>query len=193
MESASKIFDYLYLGTEWNASNKEELEANKSAGAINRRSPRSCKYIVNVTKEISNAFPGKIKYHNVRCVHHSDCFKLTCRIYDTPTAELLPHWEDTYRFIREARYEYVLAIRLTCSRAGSSVLVHCKMGVSRSASTVIAYAMKQYSWSLEVAYAYVKVWPHKHGRHAQKRRSIVKPNEGFRQQLIVYEGILRAQ
>jgi protein phosphatase slingshot len=29
MDAASKIFDYLYLGTEWNASNWEELEANK--------------------------------------------------------------------------------------------------------------------------------------------------------------------
>lgn len=46
---------------------------------------------------------------------------------------------------------------LTIRRVGASVLVHCKMGVSRSASTVIAYAMKHYSWSLEVAYAYVKV------------------------------------
>ena len=29
MDAASRIFDYLYLGTEWNASNWEELEANK--------------------------------------------------------------------------------------------------------------------------------------------------------------------
>ncbi len=29
MEAASRIFDYLYLGTEWNASNLEELETNK--------------------------------------------------------------------------------------------------------------------------------------------------------------------
>jgi len=29
MEPASQIFDYMYLGTEWNASNIEELEANK--------------------------------------------------------------------------------------------------------------------------------------------------------------------
>eukprot|EP00048_Salpingoeca_helianthica_P008547 m.123848 g.123848 ORF g.123848 m.123848 type:complete len:973 (-) comp14632_c4_seq7:24-2942(-) len=145
MEKASKIFDYLFLGTEWNACNWEELEAN------------NCKYIINVTKEISNFFPDKVKYHNIR-------------VYDTSATKLLPHWENTYRFIREAR------------RNGSSVLVHCKMGVSRSASTVIAYAMKQYSWSLDSAYAYVK-----------KRRKIVNPNDGFRQQLIVYEGILRAK
>ena len=29
MDAASQIFDYLFLGTEWNASNLEELEANK--------------------------------------------------------------------------------------------------------------------------------------------------------------------
>lgn len=28
MEKPSKIFDYLYLGTEWNAANFEELEKN---------------------------------------------------------------------------------------------------------------------------------------------------------------------
>lgn len=29
MDRASRIFDYMYLGTEWNASNLEELESNK--------------------------------------------------------------------------------------------------------------------------------------------------------------------
>ena len=28
MDSASLIFDYLYLGSEWNASNLEELQKN---------------------------------------------------------------------------------------------------------------------------------------------------------------------
>lgn len=58
--------------------------------------------MLNVTKEIPNFFPDKIHYHNVR-------------LWDVPTAELLPHWDDTYRFVREAR------------RHNSSVLVHCKV------------------------------------------------------------------
>lgn len=29
MDKPSKIFDYLYLGTEWNASNWDELRQNK--------------------------------------------------------------------------------------------------------------------------------------------------------------------
>jgi protein phosphatase slingshot len=56
------------------------------------------------------------------------------------------------------------------------------MGVSRSASTVLAYAMKAQNWSLDEALA-----------HVVKRRPIVKPNEGFRTQLVVYEGIQRAK
>lgn len=54
MEPSSKIFDYLYLGTEWNASNWEELEAN------------NCRFILNVTREIPNFFPQHIQYYNVR-------------------------------------------------------------------------------------------------------------------------------
>ncbi|EDQ92582.1 uncharacterized protein MONBRDRAFT_5247 [Monosiga brevicollis MX1] len=145
MEPSSKIFDYLYLGTEWNASNWEELSRN------------NCQYIINVTCEIENFFPDKIKYCNIR-------------VWDVPTTTIWPNWNRTYDFIRQAR------------KAGSSVLVHCKMGVSRSASTVIAYAMKQYSWSLEEAHAFVK-----------KRRRIIKPNEGFRTQLVMYEGMLTAR
>lgn len=56
------------------------------------------------------------------------------------------------------------------------------MGVSRSASTVIAYAMKEYGWSLEKAYNFVK-----------QKRSITRPNPGFMRQLAEYEGILDAR
>lgn len=73
-------------------------------------------------------------------------------------------------------------ITVFCRKSGQAVLVHCKMGVSRSASTVIAYAMKQHHWSLDTALAYVR-----------ERRSIVKPNEGFLKQLQTYSGILIAR
>lgn len=65
---------------------------------------------------------------------------------------------------------------------GTRVLVHCKMGVSRSAATVIAYAMKQYGWSLEQAL-----------RHVQELRPIARPNPGFLRQLQTYQGILTAR
>lgn len=56
------------------------------------------------------------------------------------------------------------------------------MGISRSGSTVIAYAMKHQRWPLDVALAYVR-----------DRRPIVKPNEAFMKQLQTYSGILNAR
>lgn len=56
------------------------------------------------------------------------------------------------------------------------------MGVSRSASTVIAYAMKEYGWTLDKAYDFVK-----------QKRSVTRPNPGFMRQLAEYEGILDAR
>ncbi|KAK7895283.1 hypothetical protein WMY93_020608 [Mugilogobius chulae] len=144
MDKATLIFDHVYLGSEWNASNLEEL--------------RDCGvgYILNVTREIDNFFPGLFSYHNVR-------------VYDEEATDLLAHWNDTYNFIVKAK------------KNNSKCLVHCKMGVSRSASTVIAYAMKEYGWSLEKAHNYVK-----------QKRSIAQPNAAFMKQLAEYEGILDA-
>uniref|UniRef100_A0A3B4AYN5 protein-serine/threonine phosphatase n=1 Tax=Periophthalmus magnuspinnatus TaxID=409849 RepID=A0A3B4AYN5_9GOBI len=143
MDKPSEIFDYLYLGSEWNAANLEELQKNVG-------------YILNVTREIDNFFPASFTYMNIR-------------VYDVEETDLLSHWLDTYNFINNAK-------------SGQAVFVHCKMGISRSASTVIAYAMKQYQWPLDAALAYVK-----------ERRSIIKPNEGFMKQLHTYSGILIAQ
>uniref|UniRef100_A0A8C8GYA9 Protein phosphatase Slingshot homolog 1 n=1 Tax=Oncorhynchus tshawytscha TaxID=74940 RepID=A0A8C8GYA9_ONCTS len=144
MDKATLIFDHLYLGSEWNASNLEELQ-DTGVG-----------YILNVTREIDNFFPGTFSYQNIR-------------VYDEETTDLLAHWNETYNFIVKAKKNH------------SKCLVHCKMGVSRSASTVIAYAMKEYGWSLEKAYNFVK-----------QKRSITRPNAGFMRQLAEYEGILDA-
>ncbi|XP_058014861.1 protein phosphatase Slingshot homolog 1 isoform X5 [Ahaetulla prasina] len=144
MDKPSLIFDHLYLGSEWNASNLEELRGS------------GVDYILNVTREIDNFFPGLFAYHNIR-------------VYDEETTDLLAHWNEAYHFINKAR------------KNRSKCLVHCKMGVSRSASTVIAYAMKEFGWSLEKAYNYVK-----------QKRSIARPNAGFMRQLLEYQGILDA-
>ncbi|XP_038559643.1 protein phosphatase Slingshot homolog 1 isoform X2 [Micropterus salmoides] len=144
MDKATLIFDHVYLGSEWNASNLEELQESGVG------------YILNVTREIDNFFPGTFSYHNIR-------------VYDEDATDLLAHWNDTYNFIVKAKKNH------------SKCLVHCKMGVSRSASTVIAYAMKEFGWSLEKAYNFVK-----------QKRSITRPNPGFMRQLAEYEGILDA-
>ncbi|XP_050983620.1 protein phosphatase Slingshot homolog 3 [Labeo rohita] len=144
MDKPSRILDYLFLGSEWNAANFEELQKNNVG------------YILNVTMEIDNFFPESFTYMNIR-------------VYDVEATDLLSHWNNTYMFISEAR------------KSGQAILVHCKMGVSRSASTVIAYLMKQQGWTLDHAL-----------NHVRERRPIVQPNEGFLKQLHTYSGILSA-
>lgn len=143
-DRASRIFPHLYLGSEWNAANLEELQRNRVS------------HILNMAREIDNFFPDRFKYHNVR-------------VWDEESTQLLPYWKETHRFIEDARAQ------------GTRVLVHCKMGVSRSAATVLAYAMKQYGWGLEQALI-----------HVQELRPIVRPNPGFLRQLQTYQGILTA-
>uniref|UniRef100_A0A8C9Y2L4 protein-serine/threonine phosphatase n=1 Tax=Sander lucioperca TaxID=283035 RepID=A0A8C9Y2L4_SANLU len=144
MDSPTEIFDHVFLGSEWNASNLEELQNS------------GVQYILNVTREIDNFFPGVFEYHNIR-------------VYDEEATDLLAYWNDTYKFISRAK------------KAGSKCLVHCKMGISRSAATVIAYAMKEHGWDLKKALDYVK-----------ERRAVTKPNPSFMRQLEEYQGILLA-
>ena len=47
-------------------------------------------YILNVTREIDNFFPGLFEYHNIR-------------VYDEEATNLLEYWNETYKFISKAR------------------------------------------------------------------------------------------
>lgn len=116
----------------------------------------SVRHIINVTREIDNFFPGIFNYFNIR-------------VYDDDKTNLLKYWDNTYKYITRAKSE------------GSKVLVHCKMGVSRSASVVIAYAMKAYNWDFHNALDHVK-----------RQRSCIKPNKNFMSQLETYNGMLDA-
>uniref|UniRef100_A0A8C2C9N5 protein-serine/threonine phosphatase n=1 Tax=Cyprinus carpio TaxID=7962 RepID=A0A8C2C9N5_CYPCA len=142
MDRPSEIFEHVYLV--------------RVMSPINFNHTFQVQYILNVTREIDNFFPGLFEYHNIR-------------VYDEEATDLLAYWNDTYKFISRAK------------KAGAKCLVHCKMGVSRSASTVIAYAMKEYGWDLKQAFEYVK-----------ERRAVTKPNPSFMRQLEEYQGILMA-
>lgn len=94
---------------------------------------------------------------------------LNIRVYDDEKTDLLKYWDNTFKYITKAKKE------------GSKVLVHCKMGVSRSASVVIAYAMKAMNWNFEKAL-----------NHVKEKRNCIKPNTSFLAQLETYQGILDA-
>ncbi|KAL5964916.1 hypothetical protein TSMEX_007368 [Taenia solium] len=146
MDVPSLIFDHLLLGSSFNASNGDELRRNNVT------------HIVNVTREVDNFFPAdQFVYKNIR-------------VYDDEKAQLLPYWDETFKFINEARAN------------GTRCLVHCKMGISRSGSTVVAYAMKEKGWKLNDALEFVK-----------GKRPCVNPNANFLRQLETYQGILEAR
>ena len=78
MDKATEILPYLYLGSEWNASNFEELKG------------RGIGYVLNVSCEIENFFPEHFQYLNIR-------------VHDHDSVDLLKEWERTYRFMKEAK------------------------------------------------------------------------------------------
>lgn len=144
VESATEILPYLYLGTEWNASNYDSLIRDRVT------------HILNVSSEVDNFFPDSFKYLNIRVI-------------DIEETDLLKEFDRSNKFIQEAKEQ------------GSSCLVHCKMGVSRSASIVLAYLMKESNLSFNEAFTFAK-----------QKRSCINPNMGFREQLLTYESILTA-
>jgi dual specificity phosphatase 12 len=82
---------------------------------------------------------------------------------DVPGQDIISHFDNTCAWIADAIDQ------------GGNVLVHCLAGVSRSASVVIAYAMKKYGIDHSTALTLVS-----------KARPIVSPNEGFLKQLQFY-------
>ncbi len=61
-------------------------------------------------------------------------------------------------------------------RQGKKVLVHCRMGISRSATMIIAHLMKKRGLSMKQAIS-----------HVERVRPIINPNPGFMTQLKIFE------
>jgi protein phosphatase slingshot len=74
MDKPSQIDDHLYLGSEYNAANLEEL---RTLGIT---------HILNVTCEVSRHFPGEFKYHQVH-------------VLDVPSVNLLPYFSRALSFM----------------------------------------------------------------------------------------------
>ena len=109
-------------------------------------------YVLNVANEcINKKLPKDIK-------------ELHLKIKDSDDFELYNYFDEANEFINK------------CKEEGNSLLVHCKLGISRSASFIIAYLIKFNKMSAKEAFEFVK-----------EKRNQVKPNEGFINQLQEYE------
>jgi dual specificity phosphatase 12 len=96
---------------------------------------------------------GKPRYH-----------RLILPLHDNHTELLIEHFPTTNEFIRQAL------------DSKGKVLVHCKQGISRSATVVLAFLLR-YGFAASVAEAFDLV---------RQKRHYINPNFGFVEQLLVY-------
>ncbi|KAF9578556.1 tyrosine/serine/threonine protein phosphatase pps1 [Lunasporangiospora selenospora] len=98
--------------------------------------------------------------------------KLVDDMFDNGVDSLWRHLENCVAFVDEAR------------KANSRVLIHCRVGVSRSATIVIAYMMAHYKLSLVDAYLMVR---------ARRLSVIIQPNLLFMYELLQWEQRLKGR
>ena len=78
------------------------------------------------------------------CMYCKDTFTIhRLRIKDCTTSRISDHFESVVDFIENARSE------------GGKILVHCKKGVSRSPTLILAYLLMTFSISLDAAYNFL--------------------------------------
>ena len=109
-------------------------------------------HIINVTTEIPNFIESlpKINYFNIN-------------VNDTPRDNISAKFMESINFIENVR------------KLNGKVLVHCAMGISRSATIVLAYIMYTQRINLDTAYQLVK-----------SHRHIISPNIGFMGSLLKF-------
>ncbi|ORY07065.1 DSPc-domain-containing protein [Basidiobolus meristosporus CBS 931.73] len=130
------ILPLLYLGTESNASSKENLQKF------------DIHYILNVAKEVTNPYLRDPHSCDSRIPLESGSDRRFVGYKKFPWGHNQENIVDSF----EAAFSYIDEAR---SR-GFPVLVHCQCGVSRSASLIIAYVMRTLRMNVNEAYSYVK-------------------------------------
>jgi hypothetical protein len=133
---------------------------HESAKSLDHLADNKITHIVNAAIEIPNYHSGRFNYINAG-------------LYDNPKLGD----EDLLRIL-EPIYRYISAI--ISKNPSAKILVHCHMGMSRSASIVIYYLMRHNNWSYEESLKYLI-----------NRRPIVKPNRWYQQQLLDIEKLLK--
>eukprot|EP01117_Protostelium_nocturnum_P018229 TRINITY_DN7590_c0_g1_i1.p1 TRINITY_DN7590_c0_g1~~TRINITY_DN7590_c0_g1_i1.p1 ORF type:complete len:269 (+),score=91.83 TRINITY_DN7590_c0_g1_i1:132-938(+) len=154
------ILDFLFLGSRVGVSKKATLD--KLEAEFRKKNSSASKegniiHILNVAEEVKNKFPEEYDYKNYL-------------LEDVEDEDILVHLEETSNWIAKIK------------SMNEIVIVHCAAGVSRSATVVLAYLMKNERMTLKDAYSFLK-----------EKRSVIAPNSGFLAQLMEYEKQLFGQ
>ncbi|KAF9141511.1 tyrosine/serine/threonine protein phosphatase pps1 [Linnemannia schmuckeri] len=157
----SRILPFLYLGNLAHASNPGLL---RSLGI---------QYVLSVGEEAHglNVHMGEVQGGGeVKSTQFM--VKLVDDMFDNGVDPLWRHIENSVAFVDEAR------------KNNTRVLIHCRVGVSRSATIVIAYLMAHYNLSLVDAYLMVR---------ARRLSVIIQPNLLFMYELLQWEQRLKGR
>ena len=107
----------------------------------------------NITSVINCALELPSEYEEIRF--------LELQLDDSLEQPILPKFEVAYKFIK--------------INSENNILIHCGLGMSRSASVVLFYLMKDKGWDYDTSFNYTK-----------ERRPEIGPSQGFEQKLRDY-------
>ena len=133
----------------------------------------SCDYVDSMTFRTPGDGRGNVDSTETSDSNFDDAPSLTVRrvaLRDSQDQSLLPYLDDLVDFVCQA------------VSSGGKVVVHCLAGVSRSASVVIAYLVRERGMSLKKAHD-----------HVIARRDVIRPNPGFWAALVEYELNIRGE
>lgn len=155
------VNDKLYLGDKNGALSEKVLKDLKITHIINC-TPKPPDHIEKFTSRgyIKNYFEDN-KEMNIKYMRVA--------IDDSFLQNIKTHFENAIGFINSALSE-------NDGMNNNRVYIHCFAGISRSSTITIAYLMSSRKMGYDEAYQFVK-----------ERREVIKPNEGFTEQLQKYE------
>ncbi|NXY20832.1 DUS26 phosphatase, partial [Atrichornis clamosus] len=154
---ADEVWPGLYLGDQDIASNRRELLQLR---------------ITHVLNASHSKWRGGAEYYEGTGIRY-----LGIEAHDSPSFDMSPYFYPAADFIHQALNEGFSSCSLLCPPG--RILVHCAVGVSRSATLVLAYLMIRHHMPLVEAIRTVK-----------DHRGII-PNRGFLRQLVALDNALR--
>jgi protein-tyrosine phosphatase len=108
-----------------------------------------------------------LKYYKDNGIDHMYIY-----IPDIPQANISEHFDETYKFIDNHISK------------GDNVLVHCRAGVSRSATIILNYLIRKSYETNQVHVCPCNLLKNVLN-YAKTKRSVINPNPGFQKQLLM--------